>query len=71
MDKLYDNINFYNELELNMKLDKFIRTTGLKTFVPVSTFDSNKNTPMNEEFVSMIEGTYYPFFGFAYRVDKV
>lgn len=71
LDSLFDKVTFYNELEWGLTLERFIDLKGLKTFVPASTFDFNDATPMNEEFVSMFEGTLYPFFGFAYRVDKV
>ena len=55
---------------MNFTLERFIDLKGLKTFVPASTFDLDNSTPMNREFVSMFEGTLYPYFGFAYRIDK-
>lgn len=39
--------------------------------MPVASYDQgSKFDSRKEEIVSMVEGTFYPFFGFAYRIDK-
>ena len=44
----------------------------MRGFVPVATWDSDDlSTKRDDEYVSMIEGKYHPYFGFAYRIDKV
>ena len=47
LDKLFDKVTFYNELELGITLENFINLKGLKSFVPASTFDLNDSIPMN------------------------
>lgn len=42
----------------------------LRVFVPVATYDSADRHHL-DEYVSMIEGSVLPFFGFAHRLDKV
>lgn len=44
----------------------------MRAFVPVATWDSDTiSTTRFDEYVSMIEGHFHPFFGFGYRLDKV
>ena len=71
LERMLDHVNFYNEVDSGITLDTFIHTQQLKHFVPVATFDQgDKFDSRRDEIVSMIEGTYYPFFGFSYRIDK-
>lgn len=37
----------------------------------MTTFDNKTLQSPNEEFVSMIEGVVYPWFGTAYRIDRI
>jgi hypothetical protein len=43
----------------------------LKPFIPVATYDQSEHNDRSSEYVSLVEGTYMPFFGFAHRIDKV
>ena len=44
----------------------------MRHFVPVATYDQGKKKDSQlDEVVSMIEGTYFPMFGFSYRIDKI
>ena len=55
-----------------MTLKDFRINRGMRAFVPVATWDSDDlSTKRESEYVSMIEGKYHPYFGFAYRIDKV
>jgi hypothetical protein len=40
-------------------------------FVPVGTFHDANETSSNNEFVAAIEGVVYPWFGIAYRIDRI
>ena len=40
-------------------------------FVPVASFDDEKKESSNDEMVAVIEGMVYPWFGLAYRIDKI
>lgn len=71
LERLFDHVSFYNEVDIGISLDTFIHTQQLKHFVPVATFDEGSVFDSRlPEIVSMVEGTYYPFFGFSYRIDK-
>jgi len=71
LEKTLDKIKFFNEMELGVPLENFINGKGLKPFVPVATFHRSTEVHRLDETVSMVEGTVLPFWGFAYRVDKV
>lgn len=71
LERMLDNVTFYNEVDTGITLDTFIHTQQLRHFVPVATFDEgDKFDSRLGEIVSMVEGTYYPFFGFSSRIDK-
>ena len=71
LETLFDKITFFNEMDTGINLDTFITTQQLRHFVPVATFDQGESFDSRlEEIVSMVEGTFYPFFVFAYRLDK-
>ena len=72
LEDLFDKVDFYNEVDLGMTLKDFKINRGMRAFVPVATWDSDDlSTKREDEYVSMIEGKYHPYFGFAYRIDKV
>ena len=72
LEDLLDKIDFYNELDVGFALKDFNLNRSMRAFVPAATWDSNDlSTSREEEYVSMIEGKYHPFFGFGYRIDKV
>ena len=71
LERLFDNITFYNEVDLGITLDTFTTTQQLRHLVPVATYDEGSMFDSRlGEIVSMVEGTYFPFFGFSYRIDK-
>ena len=71
LERLFDKITFYNEVDIGITLDSFITNQQLRHLVPVATYDEgSKFDSRASEIVSMVEGTYYPFFGFSYRIDK-
>lgn len=39
-------------------------------FVPIATFDEPRKS-QNDEFVAIMEGAVFPFFGIAYSIEKV
>ena len=71
LEKTLDKVKFFNEMELGIPLENFTNSKGLKPFVPVATFHRTSEVHRLDETVSMVEGTVLPFFGFAYRLDKV
>lgn len=70
VERIFDVVDFYNELDVGFTLDTFIYSKELKPFVPVATYEEGESVSRNDEIVSMIEGTTMPYFGFAYRLDK-
>ena len=71
LERLFDKITFYNEVDIGITLDAFTTTQQLRQLVPVATYDmGSKHDSRMDEIVSMVEGTYFPFFGFSYRIDK-
>ena len=56
---------------MGITLEQFNLNKRLKPFVPVATYDQFGVNKREKEFVSMVEGTYMPFFGFSHRLDKV
>lgn len=71
LERTFDLVSFYNELDVGIRLKDFNLYKRLRPFVPVATFDSDRATETQDEYVSVIEGTYMPFFGVASRLDKV
>lgn len=70
IEKLFDAVTFYNELDIGLTLEDFTLTRELKHFVPVATFDAGEDVMREEEIVAIAEGTYLPIFCFAHRIDK-
>jgi hypothetical protein len=71
LEKTLDKVEFYNEVKLGVPLEKFTLNKFTRPFVPVMTFHGGDDTHHLDEYVSMIEGTVLPFFGFSHRLDKV
>ena len=72
LEKTFDQISFYHEMDEGIQLSDFLTAQQLRHFVPVATYDQGRlKDSQGEEMVSTIEGTYLPLFGFSYRIDKV
>ena len=71
LENTLDKVDFYNELELGVPLEQFTLSKFFRPFVPVATYHGGDNTHHLDEYVSMIEGTVLPLFGFSSRLDKV
>ena len=71
LEKTLDKIKFYHEMDEGITLNDFRTAQQLRHFVPVATYDHGKSTAQGDEVVSTIEGTYFPIFGFSYRIDKI
>lgn len=70
-DELLDSIKLYNEISENIILKDFVSHKALsRLFVAVATFDEEFKSK-DEEFIAVLEGVVYPFFGFAFSIDKV
>ena len=65
-----DHVTFYNEVTLGITVGDFDYIRQLNVFVPVTSYN-NDNAKKDDEFVSTIEGTVQPFFGFLNRIDKI
>ena len=42
MERTFDKITFYNEVDVGLTLERFNYLKRLKPFVPVATFESDK-----------------------------
>ena len=73
LERLFDNTDFYNEVDVGITYGKFDFIKDLHAFVPVTTYDLSNFGVMkrDSEFVSSIEGTVQPYFGFLNRLDKI
>lgn len=71
LEKQYDFINFFNDVDVGLTVADFNLNKKLKPFVPVATFESTETTARSDEFVAVVEGNYMPFFGVASRLDKI
>lgn len=71
LERTFDRVTFYNDVDVGITLERFNLSKRLKPFVPVATYESSKADSLASEYVSMVEGTFMPFFGFAHRLDKV
>ena len=61
---------FYNELQGNILLKDFLREKTLsRVFVPVATYHEDHKA-QDDEFVAIIEGVTFPFFGISYSIHK-
>ena len=66
-----DGIGFYNELQYNIPLGRFLQEPILASFfVPVATFHEDR-TQQEDEFVAMVEGAHGPYFATAFSIEKV
>lgn len=69
-ETLLDNIVFFNELSYNIELNMFLKERALsKLFVPIATFNEDY-TNQGDEFVAIMEGAFFPFYGFAFSIEK-
>ncbi len=70
-DELLNSLTFYNELPINIQLKSFLKEKQLsRVFIPVATFHEERKE-QTEEFVAIMEGESFPFFGVAYSIEKV
>lgn len=70
-ETLLDNIVFFTELSFNIKLNMFLKEKALsKLFVPIATFNK-EYTNQGDEFVAIMEGAFFPFYGFAFNIEKI
>lgn len=44
LEKTFDLVKFYNELDVGVSLEHFILNKKLKPFVPVATYDGGSET---------------------------
>jgi len=70
-EEMLDEVQFYNELSYNIRLRTFLKEKQLsRLFIPIATFNQD-HVNQEEEFVAMIEGSYFPFYGLAWSIEKV
>jgi hypothetical protein len=71
VDTMYNNITVYNALLKNTKVKRFNEVNQLnKIFVPIASFDQ-VDTKYEDEYVAVVEGNAFPFFGIAFSIHKV
>jgi hypothetical protein len=66
-----DHVTFYNEVSVGITVGDFDYIRALNVFVPVTSYNNDNEVSRMDEFVSTIEGTVQPFFGFLNRLDKI
>ena len=71
LEALMDHVRFYNEASIGITVGDFDFIRELNVFVPVTSYHNEYTLDRDEEFVSAIEGTVQPFFGFMNRIDKI
>jgi hypothetical protein len=70
VESLLNNVTFYNELHYNIPLEKFLSEGMLsQVFVPVATYHLERKN-QEEEFVALVEGSHFPFFGCSFSVHR-
>lgn len=70
-DSMFDEIMLFNDVHLSIQLDKLkYSKTVSDIFVIVQTFHQD-DVNQEDEYIAHVEGSIYPFYGFAYRLDKV
>ena len=71
VDDLFNNITVYNKMNYGLKVAAFAQVKELgRIFIPTATFNQNFTTTQNE-YVAIVEGNAFPFFGLAFSPDKV
>ena len=73
LDHILDKITVYSDLELGISMQDFVlrEKTLSQLFIPIASFHDEEMSSSNEEFVAVLEGVVYPWFGVGYRVDKI
>ena len=73
LDHILDKITVYCDMTLGMTLNDFVlrEKTLSQLFIPVASFDDPSLPSANDEVVAVVEGLVYPWFGVAYRIDKI
>jgi hypothetical protein len=71
LETALDKSLYFNDMSHGVTYERFMQSKALKIFVPVATYDKKGAMNRLTEAVSVVEGTVLPFFGFAYRLDKV
>ena len=73
LENILDKVKFFTDVEIGITMKDFILQEKVLSsiFVPVTSFDDQSKKSSNEEFVSVIEGVVYPWFGVIYRIDRI
>jgi hypothetical protein len=71
LETVFDKTRFFNDLNVGIPLERFLESKGLRTLVPVATYNRPTELHRLDEMVSTVEGTVLPIFGYAHRLDKV
>lgn len=73
LESILDNIKLFTNVELGISMENFVmhEREASNLFVPVCSFDDSTLGNANNEMVAIIEGIVYPWFGFAYRLDRI
>lgn len=68
---MLDEVSFYTELKSNIVLKRFLKEKLLsQVFTPIATFHEDFKD-QTEEFVAIMEGVSFPFFGLAFSLEKI
>ncbi len=68
---LFLNITMYNKMNQGLKASRFTQIKELgRIFIPTATYNQSLSD-QKSEYVSIVEGNAFPFFGLAFSPDKV
>lgn len=73
LESTLDKIKFFTDVEFGLTMEDFVleHRTLSSIFTPVCTFDDSSKPNQNKEFVAVLEGVVYPWFGVLYRIDRM
>ena len=72
MDELFGNTTVLNEVKVNMRVQNLTTNSIVgRTFIPIASFASNYTDDKLNEFLAIIEGINFPFFGIAFSIEKI
>lgn len=73
LETILDKVKFFTDIQLGITMNDFVLTQRdlSSTFMPLASFHNETVENSNEEMVAAIEGIVYPWFGLAYRIDRV
>lgn len=71
LEEILNEVTFYHELIYAIPLSRFLAESLLSAvFVPIATIHEDRKN-QEEEYVALVEGAHFPFFGSALSLEKI